>query len=285
MKPVEELPYTISTPENVPLTFTLAPMGARLLALILDALFLLVCGILLGLLMWFSLPVLLLEENFTLGLVLVLVFIVRNFYFPLSEMYYRGQTFGKRLVKIRVVCRDGGPLTPGILLARNLTKEIELFFPLMFLAQPELLIPGEAGVTRAIGVAWLVILALLPIFNSQRARLGDLIGGTIVIRSPETQLLSDLTEDRGMAAISFTEKQLAIYGIKELQALEDILRVDEQRANLPLLESVCDKIQRKIKWDSDVQVHPERFLQAFYAAQRKRLEQELLFGRRKEEKS
>jgi uncharacterized RDD family membrane protein YckC len=284
MRAVEELSYDLLTPENVPLSFTLAPLGSRLLALILDALFLILFGLIVGLLVWLSLPALVASEGYLIALLLLFIFLVRNFYFPLAEMYYRGQTIGKRLIKIRVVCRDGGPLTPGILLARNLTRELEIFFPLTFLAQPEALIPGEAGLTRGVAVIWLVLLALLPLFNKQRARLGDLIGGTIVIRSPQTQLLSDLTEDQGAAEILFSEKQLSFYGIKELQALEDILRVDEERTNLELLESVTSKIQRKIAW-SGPNVHPERFLQAFYTAQRKHLEQGLLFGRRKEEKS
>jgi uncharacterized RDD family membrane protein YckC len=284
MRPVEELSYTLSTPEGVPISCTLAPIASRLLALILDGLLLGLLGMGILLLVWLSAPILLASDGFLSALLLLVVFVLRNFYFVLAEIYLGGQTLGKRVIKLRVICRDGGPITPGILLARNLTRELELFFPLAFLAQPEMLVTNSPGIIRLASIFWLVALVLLPMMNQHRARLGDLIAGTLVIRAPEHKLMPDLTEETSNNAFTFSESQLSIYGIKELQALEGILRVDEQRQNLATLESVSEKIQKKIRWQG-AQSSPEVFLQAFYAAQRKRLEKELLFGRRKEEKS
>jgi hypothetical protein len=84
----------------------------------------------------------------------------------------------------------------------------------------------------------------------------------------------------------FTRQQLDIYGIHELQVLEDLLRRDDQGVlDGRILEEVCDKIKTKIDWPRERwDVQPRRFLDAFYRVQRARLEQKMLFGQRQERK-
>ena len=55
---------------------------------------------------------------------------MRNLYFIHFELSWHGATPGKRIVGIRVVDRRGGPLLPAAVIARNLTREIEIFIPL-----------------------------------------------------------------------------------------------------------------------------------------------------------
>ena len=45
------------------------------------------------------------------GSTLVISFFLRNFYFVYTELHWGGQTLGKRWLKLRVISRDGGPLT------------------------------------------------------------------------------------------------------------------------------------------------------------------------------
>jgi hypothetical protein len=158
-----------------------------------------------------------------------------------------------------------------------------------------------------------MVFALMPLFNQDRLRCGDLVAGTIVVKAPVAVLLGDLTE-RGVPPrpaerpgakwspppakpvfapepppveeLPFTRQQLDIYGIHELQVLEDLLRRDDQGVlDGRILEEVCDKIKTKIAWPRERwEVPPRRFLDAFYRAQRARLEQKMLFGQRQERK-
>src|SRR4029077_5810449 len=57
-------------------------------------------------------------------------FLVRNLYFVYFEIAWRGATPGKRAVGLRVIDRHGGPLLPTAVIARNLTREVEMFLPL-----------------------------------------------------------------------------------------------------------------------------------------------------------
>ncbi len=175
--------------------------------------------------------------------------------------------------------------------ARNLTRDLEIFLPATVLLAPEDVLPGAPAWARLATVAWILALGLLPFFNRQRARLGDLVAGTVVVVEPHGELKEDLVDLSGELAVerfaeyAFTRKQLDVYGIRELQVLEDVLRRPPSDQKDKTLELVCEKILAKIGWNLAAQpVEPRAFLKAFYAAQRGRLEQKMLFGKRQERK-
>jgi hypothetical protein len=121
--------------------------------------------------------------------------------------------------------------------------------------------------------------------------LGDLVAGTAVIEDPKDSLRHDVsTEHTGAGhaeeqTFSFTDQQLDLYGAHELQVLEDVLRRHGEKPNPELLLLITEKIVRKIGWHKHSRdVDAERFLRAFYAAQRGRLEHHLVLGRRREHK-
>jgi hypothetical protein len=120
-------------------------------------------------------------------------------------------------------------------------------------------------------------------FNRDRMRAGDLIAGTLVIVLPRQRLLGDLVETR--AHFAFADHQLAAYGKRELQVLEDLLRRRDDAETRELLRDVCDRICRKIGWTEPLApADTMRFLRDFYTAQRAFLEREQLFGRPRADK-
>jgi uncharacterized RDD family membrane protein YckC len=288
----------ITTPEGIALSFPVAAAGDRLVAFLLD---MLVVAIMVAAIALCTLPMLLLEaagaSAIALAILLVAAFVVRNFYFIICELVSSGTTWGKRKLRLRVIARDGGPLTADMIVARNLTRDLEVFLPLTVLVAPQVLFPERAGWGAVVAIVWLLVLAFLPLFSRYRLRCGDLIAGTVVVTDPTAVLLPDLADHRPVAAgaqppspapeYSFTPKQLELYGIHELHTLEAIFRKHEQGQAPPeLLSEVCERIKKKIGWPRERwDVAPEAFLRAFYKTQRAHLERKLLFGTRKERKS
>src|SRR5262249_23097168 len=122
---------------------------------------------------------------------------------------------------------------------------------------------------------------VFPLFNKDRLRMGDIIAGTWVLKTPKQPLLPDLAgEAAGSQSFAFTEAQLDKYGVKELQVLETVLR----HANIEAMAAVADRIRTKIEWRRGLAESDEQFLRAYYDALRQRLEQRLLFGVRKKDK-
>jgi uncharacterized RDD family membrane protein YckC len=280
----------IATPEGVALELRLADLGERAMAFILDGALILAAVV--GLAWLGGLAVLTLPGRAVwTALILVAIFLVQSFYFVVFELRWQGATPGKRWRGIRVVSRDGGPLTVGMVFARNVTRQVELTIPLVILLQPRALTPGAPAWTGLLAVLWALVLLLFPSLNRQRARLGDLAAGTLVIAEPEAELEPDLAgfahadEDR---EIRFTREQLEIYGNKELQVLERVLRGEPTPRNEELLRTVAGKVRRKIGWEPPEEMDgppdPRRFLTTFYAAQRAHLEHEMLLGRERKEK-
>jgi uncharacterized RDD family membrane protein YckC len=253
----------------------LAEYGERVSAFLLDVVFLLGANIVLFLLLFF-LGGRSANARLLLQLALFAAFLMRNLYFIHFELAWQGVTPGKRIVGLRVIDRRGGPLLPTTVIARNLTRELEAFMPLQAVLSVGGLGPGVWE--RLALVQWLVLLALLPFFNRDRLRGGDLLAGTMVIAMPKRRLLDDLVE-RAVDQ-SFTEQELRAYGAFELQVLEELLRRPENADTAELRCDVCERIRRKIGWTTPVPPQETAaFLQRFYAAQRAFLEREQLYGR------
>ncbi len=269
----------VETPEGVPLRFTLARGADRAAAFLIDMLAIIGSTIVLGLLTIWAIgnP----ADGFFLAFFLLVSFLLQVFYFPIFELRWRGQTPGKRAIGLRVVDAQGGPLTAQAIFARNLTRIAEIQLPMQVLLSPETMFPESPKWAGLLAGVWLFVLLCLPLFNRERLRAGDLVGGTRVVVAPKAVLLEDLGQlRRGGARYEFTMEQLQHYGSFELQVLEDLLR-REHELDDDAFETVCDKIKTRIGWPKERwRTEPRVFLHDFYKAQRARLEHDLLFGRR-----
>ncbi|MEH2071714.1 MAG: RDD family protein [Nostoc sp.] len=158
---------TFQTPESVELEFTLAGIGNRALALLIDYI---VLGVTLSVLFstwaFFSIQLSnflegLITNTQNIGLWLLAIFFIIAFaiyigYFVFFETLWFGQTPGKRIAKIRVVRDDGKLIGLQQATLRALLRPFdETFF----------------------------IGAFLIMLGSREKRLGDLAAGTIVIQA------------------------------------------------------------------------------------------------------
>ena len=270
----------VRTPEGVPLHFEIASCGERAGGFFLDTLIQFGVMLVVALLVSFAD-----DDGWVTAFALLLFFFMRNFYFIWFELRWQGATPGKRATRTRVMDADGGPLRADAVVVRNLMRELEVWFPLSLLLASEYVWPDAPGWARTTSGLWALVFVCMPLFNRQRLRVGDMVAGTIVVKAPRAVLLSDLGGKevrRQSRTYFFTDEQLDVYGIYELQVLEDLLRrrvaMNKYRATV----AVCRRIQKKIKWSG--QVETDRFLREFYVALRARLEQRMLLGKRKADK-
>jgi uncharacterized RDD family membrane protein YckC len=275
---------SLVTPEGVDLSLRLADIGQRISAFIVDLL--IMAGLMIGLTIFclgaaFALG---LQSAEWVGIVWLLgFFVLRNCYFILMEMGPRAATLGKRGAGLRVVARNGERLTADRVIARNLMREIEFYLPLSFLSYNAA--EGSAdGLTGLAGLAWTGIFLFFPMFNKDRMRIGDLLAGTWVISAPRKKLSVDLfhAEAPREPAHRFTDAQLDVYGVYELQTLERVLR----ESNPESIVAVADAIRGKIalSFDGSGPEADKAFLLAYYDAIRARMERGLLFGKRRQDK-
>jgi len=271
---------SLVTPEGVDLSLKLADIGQRIPAFLIDLI--IMVGMLTGLTIVCAIGA------FTVGLTSVEIafivwllgfFLLRNFYFVLMEMGPRAATFGKRACGLRVVARSGERLTADRVIARNMMREIEFYLPLSFLSYNGAEGTGDA-LTSLAGLAWTCLFLFFPMFNKDKMRVGDLLAGTWVVSAPRKKLTVELSHkaEEGRAYL-FTDAQLDVYGVFELQTLEQVLREDQAEAIGTVAETIRYKLG--LAWDGG----PDReFLTAYYDAARVRMERGLLFGKRRADK-
>ena len=149
---------SVRTPEGVAFSFRLASPAIRLAAMVIDLAVIVSAGSIIGTFVRIIAPL----SKDVAGLVAVIsYFIVSEGYRIVIEWKWRGQTIGKRLLRLRVVDAQGKRLAFEQVAMRNLLRFVDAL-PMAYL------LGGSAA------------------FLSRRGqRLGDLAAGTLVIWEPE----------------------------------------------------------------------------------------------------
>ncbi len=277
------------TPEGVDLRLEIASSGLRFAALMIDLILVLLIMILVILILDSTS----LAQGDTVIIIAMLVwFLISNFWFALFELGPRAATPGKRIVGIRVVARDGGQLTVAAVVARNLVRQMEILLPVMFIFGSLSADLGSVGTSIA-GLLWTLGFGFFLLFNKDRMRLGDVIGGTWVVMAKRKRMAPDmasapLADAPGVPV--FTEAELAIYGVYELQELERVLRQRDRDTMIAVADAIRGKLGRSLQEASSLATGEARgkddrlFLIAYYRQLKVHQERNLLFGKRRASK-
>ena len=192
---------TIETPEQIPLEFPLAGIGSRFLAIALDTLLQV-----LGFLMVVFVAEILLPTaarftprawTWAAAIFFLCVFVLYSGYYALFEIFWNGQTPGKRLVRLRVISDSGRPVTVYEAVVRNLLRIVDQF-------------PG------------LYVVGIISVFLTARnKRLGDIVAGTVVVHEKAMQ---ETQPDLAAAAVSTAPSPGLQISAEELELIERFLQ-------------------------------------------------------------
>lgn len=246
--------FQLQTPESVELEFTLAGIGNRTLALLIDYVVLLLSLFL----FWVFYGIFVAQisnilENFVpvddLGMWLLAIaslisFFVYMGYFVIFESLWHGQTPGKRVTKIRVIQDNGRRAGLGQATMRSLLRPVDdIFF---------------------VGVFMIVL-------GKKEKRLGDWVAGTIVIQ-----------EERAAAAANFAIDPRSQKLAQELDQLTEIAQLlpeefatireylqrrsaMSKKARFHLSQKLGDRLQAILHLETQP-ASPDVFLEAIYLA-------------------
>lgn len=195
--------HRIATPEGVSLELSLAGLGSRFVALLVDV-------FLMGLVLAAVVVALRVTDTggFAAGAILALTVFSLLFVYPTAfELGAAGQTPGKRWNNLRVVHDDGSPLTFRSSALRNVLRLVDL-------------LPG------------LYLVGAIAIFATRtNQRLGDLAAGTLVVREPRTASIAAVETPPGKEV---ADELLPAWDVSGLNAAEltALRRFLERRGSL-----------------------------------------------------
>jgi uncharacterized RDD family membrane protein YckC len=249
----------LQTPESVELEFTLAGIGNRALARLIDDLL-----VFLGLVLFWFFGTLFATQfiiNLTpsesaywvtitwfVALGLLGTFLISSGYYIMFETLRQGQTPGKRYAQIRVIRDDGRPvgLTQSVL--RALLRMID---DVMFIVGPVLILFGE-----------------------NEKRLGDLVAGTLVIQeervSPSTRAIALSDGSQGLAKQLTTISDLSLLLPDDFAVIREFLQRRDRmtgRSRSDLSMNLARQARTLIHLETiPAGVTSDQFLEAVYLA-------------------
>jgi uncharacterized RDD family membrane protein YckC len=233
---------TIETPEQIPLEFPLAGIGSRFLAIALDMLIQALAFLLIVFVAEILLPT---AARFTprawtwaAAIFFLCVFVLYSGYYALFEVFWNGQTPGKRLVRLRVISDSGRPITVYEAVVRNLLRIVDQF-------------PG------------LYVVGIISVFLTARnKRLGDIVAGTVVVHEKAMQ---DTQPDFAAAVASISPSPGLQISTEELELIEHFL---QRRYNLSpevrrqSAEQIAARVRDRLGATQDGVASPEEYLES-----------------------
>lgn len=229
---------SIITGQYVELTQTPASVGDRLIAALIDY----------AILGAYFVAVILISGNYlepfinnTSDVILITVYTLIFFpvilYFPACEIFARGQSLGKMVMKTRVVTIEGNSPSVGNCLLRWLLYPLDTFL------------------TGFLGVVFIT-------FGKHRQRLGDLAAGTIVIKTSSTQYDFYSVSDYNYVQQGYvpTYPEAANLSIKQVDVISRTLYTPDYGHRNELLYKLAIQVQQFLGVQVAANVYADAFL-------------------------
>ncbi len=239
----------IATPFNIDIEFEQAEFHKRLLAYIIDAVIVT---------LYFISMIYLFLAGFEIGmgevgLALIVIILPMLFYTFLSELFFNGQTLGKKILKIKVASLDGGEPTLGQYMLRAFLRVYEWgsITTLIFWRSGGGLMVFILG-----GIICVIIIAVTP--KSQR--LGDLAAGTVVVNT-KTKLSVD---DTIFMEVNKNDYKVMFPDVmrlsdRDINTIKGVVTQANRSGNYDMCNRVAMKVKDVLKINT--QLHPDQFLE------------------------
>lgn len=225
----------VRTPQNVTIEYRLASLGDRLLAHMFDVLVIISYFILLGGINYLFnrlFEVELWDSTWLTILMIMLWFL----YDLLCEIFMEGQSFGKKVMKIRVVRTDGEAVTLGSYLFRWLLGMVEL---------------------RLMGG----LMALFTIaIGGKGQRLGDMAAGTTVVYVGEDNMKLAAPAPIAVAEEPPQYPQAAQLTDADIALIKEVLYTFRRNGNRTIVETAAAKLLEKFGLNNFTETNAFEFL-------------------------
>lgn len=233
----------IATPFNIDIEFEIAEFHKRLLAYFID--FFLIIIYLFSMLYFLYGGLHLGEESG--GFALIVIMLPTLFYTMISELLCGGQTAGKRILNIKVVSLDGGEPVLGQFMLRWFLRFYEWGFIVFFLFWTS----GFIGIVVLVvgGVTSIITMLVSP----KGQRLGDMIGGTVVVNTRSTLTVDDtIFKHISQDNYKVTFPEVMRLSDRDINTVKNVIRQSQKTNNYDMCNRVAYKVQDVLKVSTEM---------------------------------
>jgi len=198
------------------------------------------------------------ENDFNMWGIAELIFLPVLIYHVVLEITMNGQSFGKRIMSIRVVNENGGKASISQFLIRWLLRDI--WFYILFIIGMQSLGNGAATIFIVLAVIGYFITDIILVASSKKGqRIGDLLAHTILIKTNATASIEDTVFQEVADTYTPSFSQIMQLSDKDINAIKSILESARKKGDFNMADAASNKIKAHLKIDS--QMSPFDFLE------------------------
>ena len=228
----------IQTAQNVNIEYPVASVGDRVVAAIIDQL--IMVGYIIAMIFLY-IWILNITEGSSMYFPVayfVIWFLPVFFYQLLCETFLNGQSFGKKLMKMRVVKLDGSQAGIGSYFLRWILAPIDIYFTY-----------GSVGLVTMI-------------VNGKGQRLGDLAAHTTVVKLKAEAKLEDTILKTTPVNYDVKFPQVSLLSDKDISLVKEVLDMNYKKPDVEVYTRIINKTKEAIekKIGVNTELHPLTFL-------------------------
>ncbi len=239
----------VSTPFNINLEFEIAPFQKRLFAYLIDLV--IMCA-------YSRLAVFIIIDILNNGgegyfaLSIFLICMPMALYNPLMEIFFQGQSLGKKVLNIRVISLEGGEPNIGQYIVRSIFRVWEwiLYFGVFAFSTFEFV--WQILFSCILGIIVVVIVAI----SKNNQRLGDMAAGTAIVDS-KTKLTLDDTIFRVVTTQEYKVQfpQVMKLSDRDINTIKNVLSMAHKSGRYDTAERVGWRIKDVLKIDTNYEIY------------------------------
>ncbi|MDR0230060.1 MAG: RDD family protein [Flavobacteriaceae bacterium] len=214
---------TINTTQNIKIEFKRASLGERILASMLDVLFIGMYGIVMVMAVMQSSLMDGSLDRWSENAVWIIIVLPAFFYSFIFESLFQGVTIGKKIMRIKVIKIDGYQANVVDYFTRWAMRIID--------------ISSSSGVIGTLSIA----------FSDKGQRLGDIVAGTAVISVKERVPLSATIFEEVSVDYTPIFPQVVVLSDRDIQIIKDALNNAKRNKDFKLLVHLCKKVESVLK--------------------------------------
>lgn len=223
----------ISTSQHIDIDFEIAGLAERIWARLIDlGIFFLIFLLLLAIQAYIEI------NRIDSDIPIIILFIVASLYPFLMEVFFNGQSIGKKVLKIKVISLDGNQPTLGQYAIRWVSRLIDF--------------------TVTFNAAGLVCVAM----SDKNQRIGDILAHTTVIKTKPRTQFEDLyftTEQEETYVPLIPEAQQV--SNQDIYLINDVLKAYYKTVNYDLVTSLEEKMIKKYEIKNSANLKGTKFLE------------------------
>lgn len=219
---------TVHTAQNIDIDYEVGGLGERILAYLIDGgIFLALCiiGVIIG------------AGDSFLQVYIIIVSLLALFYDLVCETFFNGQSFGKKIMKIRVISLDGARPKFSQYLLRWLFRLIDF------------------SLTSYLGGVLTIVL------TDKGQRIGDLVAGTAVIRTVARTTMNNLIFANTESTYQPVFTQANQLTDQDIGLIHEVIQSYLKTGNNTVVYTMADKIRQHLDISLPPNMNSMQFLQ------------------------